>query len=88
MARQKVILSTCDRCTTETHIPFVKKHHTRRDELDLPEGWLHVSGNTATSTVFEMDLCDICKLTVLEAAGHASRGRATKLMDGQNRLSN
>jgi hypothetical protein len=82
MATQSVVLSTCDRCGTEVHSPLHKKH-IRRHELVLPDGWLHVAGNTATSLVFEIDLCDICKVTVLEAAGHAQGRKA--IMDGQNR---
>jgi hypothetical protein len=82
MASQHVVLSVCDRCTTEVTTPFSKKKFARKDVLELPDGWLHVAGNTATSLVFAIDLCDICKVSVLEAAG-AARGR--KIMDGQNR---
>lgn len=70
MAKRQVILSTCDSCHKEEMSPLDKK--SRRDELDLPKGWLHVEGSTATSTVFEMDLCADCKKSVLEAAGVAT----------------
>jgi hypothetical protein len=82
LARKQVVLSTCDRCGTEVHNDLHRKPYSRKEELILPDGWLHVAGNTSTTVVFEMDLCDICKITVLEAAGHAPR----KIMDGQNRL--
>lgn len=70
MASQEILLSTCDRCTTEVHTPLDRKHK-KRAELVLPHGWLHVSGNTATALVFEMDLCEDCKQVVVEVAGKA-----------------
>jgi len=72
MAKQQVIQSICDRCHTEDIVPLMRKKY-ERSTLDLPIGWLHVSGVTATSTVFEMDLCRDCKGIVMEAAGKAER---------------
>jgi hypothetical protein len=77
MSSQAILLSTCDRCTQEARTPLVKK--SRRVKYDLPQGWLHVSGNTATATVFEMDLCEECKKAVLEASGTFTHSRVTKL---------
>lgn len=74
MAKRQVIQTECDRCHHENVTPLEKVKYARRDALDLPKGWLHVSGQTATSTVFEIDLCPECKGSVLEAAG-ASRLR-------------
>lgn len=72
MAKQEVIYSVCDRCHVEDTAPFMRKKYVR-STLDLPIGWLHVSGVTATTTVFEMDLCSACKGIVMEAAGKAER---------------
>ena len=69
--KMQVIESVCDRCTKEVVNPLDERAYSRRDELALPAGWLHVSGSTATALVFEMDLCDQCKSIVLEAAGKA-----------------
>lgn len=69
MATQEILLSTCDRCTTEVRSPLDRKR--KRTEMVLPPGWLHVAGNTATALVFEMDLCEECKQIVIEAAGKA-----------------
>lgn len=71
MSRLKVLESVCDRCTTEVRVPFPERR--RGEGLVLPEGWLHVSGETATAVVFEMDLCRDCKRAVMEAAGAAVR---------------
>lgn len=43
----------------------------------LPQGWLHISANTATSLVFEMDLCTECKQIVIEAAGMSRQVHST-----------
>lgn len=72
MAKQQVIVSVCDRCHVEDSAPLMRAKY-QRSTLDLPIGWLHVSAVTATSTVFEMDLCGECKKIVLEAAGKAER---------------
>lgn len=72
MAKQQVIQSTCDRCHAEDTVPLMRAKY-QRSTLDLPIGWLHVSGVTATSTVFEMDLCKDCKGIVMEAAGKADK---------------
>lgn len=72
MSKQQVIESMCDRCHTKEVEPFMRKKY-ERSTLDLPIGWLHISGVMATSIVFEMDLCKDCKKTVLEAAGKAER---------------
>jgi hypothetical protein len=71
MASQEILLSTCDRCTTEVRSPLERTRGRRKTELVIPKGWLHVSGNTATSLVFEMDLCEECKNIVMEIAGKA-----------------
>jgi hypothetical protein len=70
MATQEVLLSTCDRCTTEVTTPIEKKKGKSGDYV-LPKGWLHVQGNTAGTLVFEMDLCEECAGIVMEAAGKA-----------------
>jgi hypothetical protein len=72
MAKQEVIVSTCDRCHVEDTVPLMRAKY-QRSTLDLPIGWLHVSAVTATTTVFEMDLCKDCKGIVMEAAGRADR---------------
>lgn len=69
MASQEILLSICDRCTTEVRTPLDRKR--KKTEMVLPQGWLHVSGNTATALVFEMDLCEECKQIVVELAGKA-----------------
>lgn len=68
MGKLQVIESECDRCHHVETGPMAKR---KRGELDLPKGWLHVSGNTSTALVFEVDLCEACKGTVLSAAGSA-----------------
>lgn len=70
--KRQVIQSECDRCHVEEIAPLEKVKYQRKDTLDLPKGWLHVSGVTATRTVFEVDLCAECKGTVMEAAGKAT----------------
>lgn len=72
MASQEILLSTCDRCTAEERTPLPKKAKKGAEQLVLPKGWLHVQGNTATALVFEMDLCEECKLIVMEVAGKAT----------------
>lgn len=73
MAKRQVVQSECDRCHVEEVVPLEPRpKYQRRDTLDLPKGWLHVSGVTATSTVFEVDLCVQCKGTVMQAAGKAT----------------
>lgn len=76
MASQEILLSTCDRCTTEVRTPLDRKSK-KRAELVLPHGWLHVSGNTATALVFKMDLCEECKQIVVEVAGKARHSHTT-----------
>ena len=67
MAKHQVVESVCDRCHTHEEEPL--KSGIRNGNYVLPKGWLHVEGNTNTTTVFAIDLCSECKLTVLEAAG-------------------
>lgn len=76
MASQEILLSICDRCTAEVQSPLDRKSK-KRGELLLPPGWLHVSGNTATTLVFEMDLCEECKQIVVEVAGKARTSHTT-----------
>lgn len=88
MASQEILLSTCDRCTTEVRTPLDRKSK-KRAELVLPHGWLHVSGNTSTALVFEMDLCEDCKQIVVEVAGkarssHTSSSKASAKPEGKN----
>lgn len=73
MAKRQVVVSTCDRCGREETTDFNKAPVSRAEEFLLPEHWLHVAGNTRKTTVFSMDLCGECKMTVLEAAGAADR---------------
>ena len=76
MASREVVVSVCDRCTTEVTAPFNRKNK-KHSELVLPQGWLHVAGNTATALVFEMDLCAECKQIVLEVAGKSRQVHST-----------
>lgn len=71
MGTKTVVVSSCDRCSFEETHDLPDKR--RGDPYILPPGWLHVAGNTATTTVFELDLCSECKGVVLEAAGAARR---------------
>lgn len=75
MATREVVVSVCDRCTAEVSTPLNRKN--KRHELVLPQGWLHVAGNTTTALVFEMDLCTDCKKIVVEAAGMARQVYST-----------
>lgn len=74
MSKKEVLLSVCDKCHTEVQT-ILEKHRLghRKDKYVLPPGWMNLSANTATHTVFEMDLCEDCKIVVLEAAGSARR---------------
>lgn len=72
MAKRQVVFSICDRCHIEVQTEF-KPQTGRLDTFVLPDGWIHISANSRTATVFEMDLCDVCKATVLTAAGAARR---------------
>lgn len=72
MAKRKVVISVCDRCTKEVQMNL-EKQAGRRDAYVLPKDWLHVAANTRNTTVFEMDLCDECKVYVLKAAGAARK---------------
>lgn len=76
MATREVVVSVCDRCTIEVTTPLNRKSK-KHPELVLPQGWLHVAGNTATALVFEMDLCAECKQIVIEAAGKARQVHST-----------
>jgi hypothetical protein len=75
MATKQVVSSECDRCHTEVteDLSVSGKRNRPSDPFALPKGWLHVSGNTQTTTVFELDLCEVCKVDVLKAAGAAQR---------------
>jgi hypothetical protein len=75
MATKQVVSSECDRCHTEVteDLSASAKRNRPSDPFVLPKGWLHVSGNTSTTTVFELDLCQDCKVDVLKAAGAAQR---------------
>lgn len=72
MTRVQVLESICDRCTTEATMPM-PAGRLGDGGIVLPPGWLHVSGLTATSVLFTLDLCPDCKLTVMAAAGVARR---------------
>ena len=76
MATREVLFSMCDRCfkEVETDVEMEKKKSARQEKFLLPHGWLHISGNTRQTTVFEMDLCEDCKVFVIDAAG---RGDST-----------
>lgn len=73
--RASVLETVCDRCHTEENVPM-PQHGIATDRVLLPEGWLHVSGVTTHAVVFAMDLCPVCKITVLSSAGAATRGAA------------
>lgn len=70
MATKEVLFSTCDRCYAEAQTD-IEKSPAREPKFMLPEGWLHVSGNTRKTTIFEMDLCEDCKQFVIAAVGRA-----------------
>lgn len=70
MARKEVIFSTCDKCYKEEQTDM-QKNPARNEQFQLPEGWLHINGNTRKTTVFEIDLCGDCKAGVIAAAGLA-----------------
>lgn len=72
MATKEVLFSTCDRCFKEAQTD-IEKSPARNEKFLLPEGWLHISGNSRRATVFEMDLCDDCKGYVIAAAGRADK---------------
>lgn len=73
--RQQVVDSECDSChRTEQH-PLDSS--TRRGKYVLPNGWMHVEGFTSNRSVFEVDLCPECKLSVMESVGRGQRFRAT-----------
>jgi hypothetical protein len=67
VSKQSVVESTCDRCHTSVEEPLTSG--IKHGKYILPKGWLHVQGDTNSHTVFEVDLCEVCKLTVMEAAG-------------------
>lgn len=72
--KKQILLSICDRCHFEAQSPLEYKGLRHRAQpYVLPPGWLHVSANTATHLIFEMDLCEDCKGIVLAAAGTARR---------------
>ena len=75
MAKQKVLLSTCDRCSHEERTPLHEKGLGRRNTYVLPSGWIHIEANSESATLFELDLCKECKRIVLEAAGAAQSSR-------------
>ena len=68
--KKEVIVSSCDRCNVEVQMdpPHPSGKHFS-DPFIIPPGWLHVSGNTDATLVFELDLCQKCKLPALAAAG-------------------
>lgn len=74
--KRPVIISECDRCHTTVQTPLHERKgpwKNREPKMELPPGWLHVQGDTATHTVFEVDLCEECKGDVLNAAGSHRR---------------
>jgi hypothetical protein len=72
MASKEVLFSTCDRCFKEaqTDIPQGPRKDT---ETLLPDNWIHISGRSKRTSVFEMDLCDDCKGIVIAAAGRGDK---------------
>lgn len=69
MATRHVLQSTCDSCHVHAEIPFEKHPRNRKDTFLLPEGWMHIQGNSRTALVFEMDLCQDCSGQVRNMAG-------------------
>lgn len=74
MAKQSVVVSSCDRCHTSHQEPLASG--IKNGKYTLPRGWMHVQGFTDSHTVFEIDLCTECKGTVLDAAGQGRRLKA------------
>jgi hypothetical protein len=74
--KKEVLISECDRCHFTVQTPLSERRgrwRNREVEKVLPPGWLHVQGDTATHTVFEVDVCEDCKGVILDAAGSHRR---------------
>lgn len=76
MASVSVVESICDRCHTHDEQPL--SSGIRNGKYVLPKGWLHVEGVQNNHTLFELDLCEECKGTVLEAAGQGHKVRSLR----------
>lgn len=72
MATKEVLFSTCDRCYKEVQTD-IERNPQRGQPFQIPPGWIHISANSRTANVFEMDLCEDCKGIVIEAAGRAAK---------------
>lgn len=69
MAKQEVVLTTCDNCGTEETMPLKKSGAPFTDPFILPEGWLHIAANNKDTLLLERQLCPSCAKPVLEAVG-------------------
>ena len=74
--KKQVIQSTCDSCHKEaiTDINPKRKDKGLKDEdFVLPDGWAHVRGDTNTTTIFALDLCDECFAPIRDLAGKSGK---------------
>ena len=78
MARQQIVESICDRCHTHEEQPLTSG--IKNGEYVLPKGWMHVQGTVNGRTIFEVDLCDVCKATVMDAAGKGKSKDSTRIL--------
>lgn len=76
MASVSVVESICDRCHTSHEQPL--STGIRNGKYVLPKNWLHVEGISNNHSLFEIDLCEQCKGTVLEAAGQGHKVRSLR----------
>lgn len=78
MARVSMVESICDRCHTHDEQPL--STGIRNGEYILPKGWMHVAGTVSGRVIFEVDLCEECKGTVMDAAGKGKSKDKTRIL--------
>jgi hypothetical protein len=76
LASVSVVESICDRC--HTHDEQDLAVGIKNGKYVLPKNWLHIEAIQNNHTLFELDLCEECKGTVLEAAGQGHKVRALR----------
>lgn len=74
MANKHVIETECDQCGTKVTNDVKETRAT----ILIPDGWIQVRVDTKSSTLFTRDLCDSCKLGILNAAGYSPRKNGKK----------
>jgi hypothetical protein len=60
--RQHVIRYKCDSC----HKTVEEPQNTGIPRGKMPTDWLHVDGYSNSHSVFKLDLCEKCKLVIME----------------------